>query len=218
MLKVNNVTKYFSDIVAINNINLNIKKNAIVGLAGPSGCGKSTLLRCIQGLEKIDHGNIELNGKAGFMFQDFQLFPHMKVLQNITFALNIQNKKEEQNNQLALELLRNLSLDNFANSYPYQLSGGQKQRVAFARTFIMHPDIILCDEPTSGLDINLTENIIKILKTVKTMGMTMLIASHNIEFLKKIAEVIYILKNGKVIYKLHSEDIKSTEEYMRLFI
>jgi polar amino acid transport system ATP-binding protein len=218
MLKINNLTKTFANITAVDNISLNIEKNSIIGLAGPSGCGKSTLLRCIQGLEKIYSGNIELNGKTGFMFQDFQLFPHMNVLENITFALNIQNKKKEENQKSAFKLLKKLSLENYAVAYPHQLSGGQKQRVAFARTLIMHPDIILCDEPTSGLDISSTEDIIELLKTVKEMGMTMLIASHDIDFLKKLVEYIYILKNGEIISKLHPKDIKSAEEYMQLFI
>ena len=157
MLKINNLTKLFAGIAAINNISLNVDKNAIIGLTGPSGCGKSTLLRCIQGLEKVDAGNIKLNGKTGFMFQDFQLFPHMNVLKNITFALNIKSKKKEMNNKSAIELLKKLSLEDYKERYPHQLSGGQKQRVAFARTLIVFPpilspsDLVLsCFQPQSG--------------------------------------------------------------------
>lgn len=217
MLKINNLTKNFTNVTAVHNVSLNIEKNSIIGLAGPSGCGKSTLLRCIQGLEQIDSGNIELNGKAGFMFQDFQLFPHMNVLANITFALNIQNKKKKENQKSAFKLLKKLSLENYADAYPHQLSGGQRQRVAFARTLIMHLDIILCDEPTSGLDISSTGDIIGLFKSMKEIGMTILIASHDIDFLKKLVEYIYILKNGELILKLYPKDIKSAEEYIQLF-
>ena len=218
MLKINNLTKLFAGIAAINNISLNVDKNAIIGLTGPSGCGKSTLLRCIQGLEKVDAGNIKLNGKTGFMFQDFQLFPHMNVLKNITFALNIKSKKKEMNNKSAIELLKKLSLEDYKERYPHQLSGGQKQRVAFARTLIMHPDIILCDEPTSGLDISSSEDIVKLLKTVEKMGLTILIASHDINFLKKLVSKIYVLKKGVIISELSPDDIRSVEEHIQLFI
>ncbi|MCS5711922.1 ATP-binding cassette domain-containing protein [Candidatus Berkiella aquae] len=194
MLKLSNVTKQFSQTPILKNVDISIEKGSITGLAGPSGGGKSTLLRCIQKLESIDSGKIEYSGTCTFMFQDFQLFPHMTVLENLIYAPNIVfgNKESEKE---ALNLLKLLGLESKTNHYPAELSGGQKQRVALARCLMMKPDILLCDEPTSGLDVATIDDVVQLLQSVHAMGVTMVIASHDLAFLTRIAKRIVVLKS-----------------------
>jgi polar amino acid transport system ATP-binding protein len=216
MLKVSNVYKQFGDISVLSNVSLEIKHGSIVGLAGPSGSGKSTLLRCLQKLEKIDKGQIECKGKTGFMFQDFQLFPHMTVMQNIVYAPNLKAKANH-THERAMSLLKNLSIESKANHFPHQLSGGQKQRVALARSLMMEPEYLFCDEPTSGLDVATTQDVVTLLDAVKSMGVTMIIASHDLDFLTKIADRIVVLKQGIIALdvdpKVYVEPIQHLKEY-----
>jgi polar amino acid transport system ATP-binding protein len=193
MLKIDHASKKFGAHTLFQNLSLTLEKESIIGLAGPSGCGKTTLLRCIQQLENLDSGTIHLQGKSGFMFQDFQLFPHMTVLKNLIYAPSL-HKLNNLENQ-AYTLLNHLGIGEKALSYPAQLSGGQKQRVALARSLMMQPDLLLCDEPTSGLDKATTEEVIILLKQVKTMGISLLIASHDLVFLEKIADKIVEFRN-----------------------
>ena len=185
MLKINNAFKSFGNLAILNNINLHITKNSIVGLAGPSGGGKSTLLRVMQKLENLDRGTLDIHGSTGFMFQDFQLFPHMNVFDNLTYATKVLNYQDY--HQHAKDLLTKLCLINKEQHYPDQLSGGQKQRVALARSLMLKPDILLCDEPTSGLDIATINDVVDLLLSVHKMSVTMVIASHDLDFLAKIA-------------------------------
>ncbi len=194
MLKICNVSKQFAQNPVLKNVNFNVKKESIVGLAGPSGSGKSTLLRCIQKLEKVDVGTIEYSGTSSFMFQDFQLFPHMTVLENLIYAPTLFNN-ENANNE-ALHLLEKLGLKKKAQYLPSKLSGGQKQRVALARCLMMKPNMLLCDEPTSGLDVATIEDVVQLLQSVHEMGVTMIIASHDLDFLSRIAQRIIVLNNG----------------------
>jgi polar amino acid transport system ATP-binding protein len=197
MLTLNQVCKKFGTTPILNNISLSIRKGSIVGLAGPSGGGKSTLLRCIQKLETIDSGTIDFQGKSGFIFQDFQLFPHMTVLKNLTYAPTLQNK-EVDHTQRAFKKLEALGIKNKADAYPHNLSGGQKQRVALARSLMMQPDLLLCDEPTSGLDATTTKDVEHLLKSINAMGVTMIIASHDLTFLENIADKTILLKGGSI--------------------
>jgi polar amino acid transport system ATP-binding protein len=176
----------------LDKINIEIFAGSITGIVGLSGGGKSTLLRCIQGLETIDSGKIFKNGRTGFMFQDFQLFPHMTVLDNLIFAPCIKNKSQtEHYTQKAMQILQKLGIKKKNQSYPNTLSGGQKQRVALARSLMMNPDILLCDEPTSGLDQSTSEEVASLLKTINCeTGITIIIASHNLDFLKQISTKI----------------------------
>ncbi|RUR13805.1 amino acid ABC transporter ATP-binding protein [Legionella sp. km772] len=198
MLIINDASKTFNALPVLKNISLTLLENTVLGLAGHSGSGKSTLLRCIQGLESLDSGFIQGPAKRGFMFQDFQLFPHLTVLENLTYAPKLHNKAVD-HSQEAKQLLANLGIADKLNTYPHQLSGGQKQRVALARSLMMKPSLLLCDEPTSGLDLVSIDEVIKVLNIAKAMGLTMVIASHDLEFLSKIADRMLILKEGQGI-------------------
>lgn len=207
MLIVQSVIKKFKQNIVLDDISFTIEAAGhVVGLAGPSGGGKSTLLRCIQNLESIDSGVIELKAKSGFMFQDFQLFPHMTVLKNLTYPVDVQ-KKEMSSVEKAQALLKKLGVDHKANAYPKELSGGQKQRVALARSLMVDPKVLLCDEPTSGLDVATIEDVISLLKSVQELGVSMIIASHDLDFLTKISDRIILLKGGKVAFDGNPQEI-----------
>jgi polar amino acid transport system ATP-binding protein len=204
MLSVNKVSKRHGDLTVLKEISFELEKNKIIGLAGPSGSGKSTLLRCIQKLESVDAGTIVCDEATGFMFQDFQLFPHMTVYHNLIYAPQL-NKRLFTGNSAgnfveknAGDLLKKLGLTHKADVYPNQLSGGQKQRVALARSLMMQPSLLLCDEPTSGLDVATILDVIELLQSVKEMGITMILASHDLDFLTQIADKIILLKDGKI--------------------
>lgn len=206
MLKINNVSKFYGETHILNNIDLEVKPNKIIGLAGPSGSGKSTLLRCIQKLEDVDEGEIICNVEIGFMFQDFQLFPHMNVKQNLIYSPTLHKMDEVE--KKAFNLLNKLGVATKIDSYPIQLSGGQKQRVALARTLMMSPNLLLCDEPTSGLDVATTLDVVSLLQSVRDMGITMIIASHDLDFLTKIADNIILLKGGKIVVDVEPSSTK----------
>lgn len=216
MLIINNLHKIFQENVILNGINLKINKGSIVGLAGPSGSGKSTLLRIIQGLDNIDTGQIVVKGSLGFMFQDFQLFPHMSVMQNVIYAPSLHNPKQDLSKE-ALKLLTKLGIDSKADYFPNKLSGGQKQRVALARSLMMNPDLLLCDEPTSGLDVATIDEVVELLKSVCKSNMTMIIASHDLDFLAKIAQRIIVLKNGCIAADINPGETKQPIELLRKY-
>jgi polar amino acid transport system ATP-binding protein len=207
MLRIKNVSKKFGELSVLDNITLTIDETQIIGLAGPSGGGKSTLLRCIQGLDKIDQGSIESTLTTGFMFQDFQLFPHMSVLKNLTYAPSIDDGTTN-HEEKAISILDDLGLKDKADALPKNLSGGQKQRVALARSLMMKPELLLCDEPTSGLDVATIEDVISLLQSVRNRGVMMIIASHDLDFLTKIANRIVILKNGKVGFDIEPTQLE----------
>jgi polar amino acid transport system ATP-binding protein len=217
MLKITNLSKQFHKHDILKNINIEIKSNEIIGLAGASGSGKSTLLRCIQKLETQDNGTIETNDTSGFMFQDFQLFPHMTVLQNVTYSPKILKNNENYQTE-AIKILEKLNLSHRLNNYPSQLSGGQKQRVALARTLMIKPKILLCDEPTSGLDVATIDEVISLLKNIsKEMGMTTIIASHDLDFLSKIANRILVLKEGVIVNDIDVEKTPNVIDLLKTF-
>lgn len=216
MLQVTNASKKIDNTLVLNQINLTIQPNSIVGLVGPSGSGKTTLLRCIQQLELLDSGFIDFKGNSGFMFQDFQLFPHMTVLENLIYAPNLHDKTVD-HKENALGLLNMLGLSDKAQAYPQGLSGGQKQRVALARSLMMKPDLLLCDEPTSGLDMATTNDVVALLNTVKSLQITMLIASHDLLFLTHIAERLLVVKQGKLIADFKTTDVCDPILYVQQF-
>ncbi len=214
MLKINHLSKSFGQHSVLHDITISIHKSQIIGLAGSSGSGKSTLLRLIQRLEVPDSGSIDSKARMGFMFQDFQLFPHMTVWDNIIYAPKIRGKKTKYTEK-AKKIIHSLGLSHKISFYPNKLSGGQKQRVALARTLMMTPDILLCDEPTSGLDVATIEDVILLINSVRDMGVSIVIASHDLDFLTKIADKIFVLKNGRLTCEVCPKDLENPINYLK---
>ncbi len=214
MIKIQNVSKKFKDLVVLKDISLEIDKGEVVALIGPSGSGKSTLLRCINLLEIPTGGKIYINGKEtvakdtdvvkmrkniGMVFQHFNLFPHMTVLKNMTYAPMVVNKllaKEAE--ELALELLERVGLKDKTYEYPSKLSGGQKQRVAIARALAMKPEILLFDEPTSALDPEMVKEVLEVIKSLAHTGITMVLVTHEMGFAREVADRICFLDEGRL--------------------
>jgi polar amino acid transport system ATP-binding protein len=212
MLSVEEVHKDFNGNAILNGVSMELSAGEIVGLVGPSGCGKSTLLRCIGGLERISSGKITVRGRAGFMFQDFQLFPHMTVVENVSYATRLKvNREFGAAKNVVREILERLGLWPLRDRYPGSLSGGQKQRVAMARALALSPNLLLCDEPTSGLDADSTDDVAKLLRSAVSNDRAVLIASHDLEFLGGITNRILRLRNGKIV-KSQSAKEKDNEK------
>lgn len=202
MLTIKNLTKHFDNRTIIDHLNLEIPDGKILTIVGPSGGGKTTLLRCLAGLETIDSGELLLDGVpfnpaemdnadqvVGVVFQDFQLFPHLSVLENITLAPTLVLKEEKaKSQQEALELLEKLGLAGKEKLYPYQLSGGQKQRVALARALAMKPKVLGYDEPASALDPALRQQVEEVILDLRKQGMTQIVVTHDMAFAEKIAD------------------------------
>ena len=199
MLNVTHATKAYGNHTILNQVSFSLNPGQIVALAGPSGSGKSTLLRCIQKLEKLDEGTISHKGTTGFIFQDFQLFPHLTIIENVAYALRV-TKKQTASDALekAKTTLKLLGLKTAYYKMPHQLSGGQRQRAAIARALVLEPDLLLCDEPTSGLDGLSGKNVAELFLTLKNQGVTMLIASHDLDFVSAVADRIIVLNDAAV--------------------
>ena len=203
MLELKNISKRFKDRQILSNFNLTVEENKILAIVGPSGGGKTTLLRMLAGLEKIDSGEIIYNGESlpvdelekrnllGFVFQDFQLFPHLTVLENLVLSpIKTMNMSRKEAEQKALILLEKLGLSKQINSYSNSLSGGQKQRVALARAMMIDPKIIGYDEPTSALDPELRLEVEKLILQNKELGITQIVVTHDLQFAENIADSI----------------------------
>lgn len=212
MVKGENVTKSYDKLVVLKDISFKVKNEEVLVLCGPSGCGKSTLLRCINGLEKIERGQIWVNGMrvqgathkelmkvrltCGIVFQSFNLFPHKTAIDNITLApiqILKQNKKEAE--ALAEELLESVGIPDKANVYPYALSGGQRQRLAIARALAMKPKLMLFDEPTSALDPEMKEEVLNVIRQLHDQKMTMIIVTHEINFIRRVATRVMMIQD-----------------------
>ncbi|MDR3187272.1 MAG: ATP-binding cassette domain-containing protein [Holosporaceae bacterium] len=220
MLKIHDVCKSYNGIKVLDHVSFEITKSDVLGLAGPSGSGKSTLLRCIQKLETFDSGSVECDGKTGFMFQDFQLFPHLTVLQNLVYGPNLGKKsahRRQSNEKRAQAMLKNLGIEEKAATYPGSLSGGQKQRAALARSLMVDPDILLCDEPTSGLDVATTMDVVQLLQSVCQTGTTMMIASHDLDFLTKISDRIILLRDGKIAADIDAKRCRNPVDRLKKY-
>lgn len=203
IIKIRDLHKnYEGNIEILKGVNLDIKKSEVISIIGASGGGKSTLLRCMIGLEEIDKGSIETpdRQKMGMVFQSFNLFPHMTALQNIMESLVVVDKMpKEEAKKIGLELLERVGLKERANFYPKALSGGQKQRVAIARAMAKNPEVLLFDEPTSALDPEMVNEVLNVIQNLKdTTKMTMVIVSHEIDFVNKISDRIVVMENGNI--------------------
>ncbi|BCP60865.1 TPA: amino acid ABC transporter ATP-binding protein [Streptococcus suis] len=217
VLELQNITKNFGQQTILNHLSLSIKEGEVVVILGPSGCGKSTLLRCINKLESIQEGDILLDGqsilsgslslqdirqKIGMVFQDYELFPHMDVLQNLTLAPVKALKRNKEEVQAEAEtLLKRVGLEQKKHSYARELSGGQKQRVAIIRSLLMHPEIILFDEVTASLDPEMVREVLVLINDLAKEGRTMLIVTHEMEFARAIADRIIFMDKGEIIEK-----------------
>lgn len=203
IIKIRDLFKtYEGDVKILKGVNLDIEKGEVISIIGASGGGKSTLLRCMVGLEDIDGGSIETpdKKKMGMVFQSFNLFPHKTALQNIMESLIVVDKMpKEEAKKIGLELLDRVGLKERANFYPKALSGGQKQRVAIARAMAKNPDVLLFDEPTSALDPEMVNEVLNVIQNLRdTTDMTMVIVSHEIEFVNKISDRIVVMENGNI--------------------
>ena len=231
MLEIKKLEKSFGEKRVLKGINLTINKGDIIGIIGPSGCGKSTLLRCINLLEKPTGGEIIFDGKdiqnskhildvrrrIGMVFQQFNLFNHMTVLDNIILAPTI-NKfmTREDAVRKANTLLKKVDLLDIKDSYPNQISGGQKQRVAIIRTLMMNPEIILFDEPTSALDPEMIGEVTNLMKKLADDGMTMLIVSHELNLIKNFCTRVIYIDDGKIVEEGTSKEIFNKPKDKRL--
>lgn len=221
MIEINHLQKNFGDNEVLKNISLTIPSQQVVAVIGPSGSGKSTFLRCINGLEGITGGTINVNGhvidpkgqrkelpkevhairqETGMVFQQFNLYPHKTVVENVMEALLIVKKmKREQAYKIASDLLSKVGLAEKKESYPSKLSGGQQQRVAIARALAMEPKLMLFDEPTSALDPELVGEVLKVMKDLAEEGMTMVIVTHEMKFAKEVADRIIFMADGVIV-------------------
>ncbi|MDZ7817877.1 MAG: amino acid ABC transporter ATP-binding protein [Aliarcobacter sp.] len=215
MISMTKINKFYDDFHVLKNIDFSVKKGEIVVVCGPSGSGKSTLIRCINGLEDIDDGDIivdnidihaskknlqTIRSEVGMVFQHFNLFPHLTILENITIAPTlVKNMNKKEVNQIAMDLLAKVKLSDKANSYPADLSGGQKQRVAIARSLAMKPKIILFDEPTSALDPETIGDVLSVMKDLAHENFTIVCVTHEMGFAKEVGHRIVFMDHGVII-------------------
>lgn len=223
MINVNNLHKYFGENEVLKGIDETINKGEVVVVIGPSGSGKSTFLRCLNLLEEPTDGEIIFEGKnitdkntninkirekMGMVFQQFNLFPHKTVLENLTIApINVKNKSKEESVKKANDLLKKVGLLDKANAYPSSLSGGQKQRIAIARALAMEPDVMLFDEPTSALDPEMVGEVLNVMKDLAKEGMTMIVVTHEMGFAREVGDRIIFMDGGKIVEQGTPEEI-----------
>ncbi len=209
------VDKFFGDFQALRNINLQVGKQEVVVVIGPSGSGKSTLIRCINRLEKHDNGRITVDGvemsddvrniqeirrEVGMVFQSFNLFPHMTVLENITLGpRQVRRWAKKKADEVAMELLERVKIPEQANKRPGQLSGGQQQRVAIARALAMQPKVMLFDEPTSALDPEMIKEVLEAMEQLAESGMTMIVVTHEMGFARAVADRVVFMADGEIV-------------------
>ncbi|OQO71621.1 peptide ABC transporter ATP-binding protein [Enterococcus villorum] len=212
---VEHLVKKYGDNTVLNDINVSINEGEVVCIIGPSGSGKSTFLRCLNRLEEPTDGEIIIDGAhlmdkntdinlirqhIGMVFQHFNLFPHLSVLENITLApMDLKKESKEEAEKKAVNLLQTVGLEDKKDMYPEMLSGGQKQRVAIARALAMNPDIMLFDEPTSALDPEMVGDVLNVMKKLAKQGMTMVIVTHEMGFAKEVANRVMFIDGGNFL-------------------
>ncbi|WLR41369.1 amino acid ABC transporter ATP-binding protein [Bacillus carboniphilus] len=231
MIVVKDVNKWFGELHVLKDVNLNVKQGEVVVILGPSGSGKSTFIRAINALEEIQKGSIVVDGieltndvkaieeirkETGMVFQQFNLFPHMTILKNITLApIWVRKWKKDKAEKIALELLERVGIPEQADKFPGQLSGGQQQRVAIARALAMQPRIMLFDEPTSALDPEMVREVLDVMKTLAESGMTMLVVSHEMGFAREVADRIVLFDHGEIVETGTPEELFDNPQHER---
>ncbi|WP_255552542.1 amino acid ABC transporter ATP-binding protein [Lactobacillus sp. Sy-1] len=222
ILKVENVKKEFKNNLVLKGIDAEVKPGQVIALIGPSGAGKSTFLRCLNMLGKPTSGAVYFDGqdlmklkdkqldslrtKMGMVFQSFNLFNNMTVLDNVKVApIKVKKMADAKATEIAHQLLKQVGLDNKATVYPSSLSGGQAQRVAIARALAMHPEVMLFDEPTSALDPEKVGEVLSVMQDLAQQGMTMLVVTHEMDFAKNVANQIWFMDDGQIVEKNEPE-------------
>lgn len=233
ILKINNLHKKFGNLEVLRGIDLEVKEGEVISIIGGSGSGKSTMLRCINGLEKRNKGEIIFDGKKikrdftklrkriGMVFQHFYLFPHKKIIDNISLGPRVvKNKDRKYAREEAIKLLKKVGLEDKADVYPAMLSGGQKQRIAIARALAMNPDIVLFDEPTSALDPELVGEVLQVIQELAKEGMTMLIVTHEMGFAREVSDRVIFVNDGQIAEIGSPEEIfdRPKDENLKRFI
>jgi len=233
MLKVTSLEKKFDSLGVLKGISLEVRKGEVVAIIGRSGSGKSTLLRCVNNLEKADAGTIEIEGRAlvkngvyappreqreiclkmGYVFQNFNLFPHMSVLRNLTEAqICVLKRKKEDAEKYGRELLKKVGLQDKEAAYPCQLSGGQQQRVAIARALALNPEILCFDEPTSALDPLLTQEVLSVIRALTKENRTMVVVTHEMAFAREVADRVVFMENGVIVAEGTPQQVFDSEK------
>ncbi len=238
-IKAKRILKYFGKYnLALDNVSLTVKRGEVLVVMGPSGSGKSTLIRTFNGLEGFQEGTLEILGmklepypdeklireirrRVGMVFQQFNLFPHLSILDNITLApIKVQHRPRKEAEEIAIELLHQMGIEDQFKKYPSQLSGGQQQRVAIARALALDPEILLFDEPTSALDPERVKEVLDAMRSLAFKGMTMVVVTHEISFAREVADRVLLMDQGKVIETSTPKDFFSNarEERSRKFL
>ncbi len=231
IIELNNVDKFFGDFQALKNINLSVDVGEKVVVCGPSGSGKSTMIRCINHIESHDAGTITVDGieltedmnnvltirrEVGMVFQQFNLFPHLTVLENLTLApMKARRLSSKEANDIAMQYLERVQIPEQANKYPSQLSGGQQQRVAIARSLCMRPKIMLFDEPTSALDPEMVSEVLDTMIDLANSGMTMICVTHEMGFARQVADRIVFMADGEIVEQNTPEEFFNNPQHER---
>ena len=226
IIEISDLNKWYGDFHALKNINLEIKEGEIIVVCGPSGSGKSTLIRCVNFLEKFQEGSIVVSGteltddaqkirqirsEVSMVFQHFNLFPHLTIVDNLTLApIWVHNETKQEAREKALKLLDRVGIKDQAEKYPNQLSGGQQQRVAIARALCMEPKIMLFDEPTSALDPEMIKEVLDVMVDLAKEGMTMIVVTHEMGFAKEVADSMIFMDEGKIVEKADTKAVSYT--------
>jgi glutamate/aspartate transport system ATP-binding protein len=236
MIEIQGVNKYYGKFQVLTDCTSRVEKGEVVIVCGPSGSGKSTLIKCVNGLEPFQEGEIRVDGvsvgdpktdlpklrsRVGMVFQHFELFPHMTVIENLTVGqVKVLNRKKEEAAQKAAALLDRVGLKDFAQKHPGQLSGGQQQRVAIARALAMDPICMLFDEPTSALDPEMIGEVLAVMQDLAKEGMTMMVVSHEMGFARNVAHRVIFMDNGRIVEDTTKEEFFGTprSERAQLFL
>jgi len=236
MVVVENLRKYFTGVEALDCVNLTVKKGQVIVIIGPSGSGKSTLLRCVNQLEEKTGGEIWIDGERltrnakqldrvrseiGMVFQHFNLYPHLSVIENITLAQRIVKKTSKAEAELvAMQQLKRVGIEEKANNFPAQLSGGQQQRVAIARALAMNPKLMLFDEPTSALDPEMIKEVLEVMLDLAKAGITMIVVTHEMGFARAAADEVVFMDKGQIVEQAYPRDFFANpkQDRTRLFL